>query len=99
MNKKELGKKAWNKTKKGLSYAVGLTTGVVATSVCMAFAPQEAGRIASVAFKVGTAGVSSAAGFCAQQITEQEINYYEKGAVAFVNNHRNQNKVKVEIVK
>lgn len=99
MDKKELGKKAWVKTKKGLSYGVGVGTGFVTTAICMAFAPQEAGRAVAIAFRAGTAGLSSVTGFCAQQLAEQEIESYEEKAIAFAKAHRNQNKVKIELVK
>lgn len=99
MDKKELGKKAWEKTKKGLTYGVGIGTGFVTTAICMAFAPQEAGRAVAIAFRAGTAGLSSVTGFCAQQLAEQELNSYEEKAVAFVRTHSNQNKVKIELVK
>lgn len=99
MDKKELGKKAWEKTKKGISYGVGLGTGLVTTSICLAFAPQEAGRAFSIAFRAGTAGLSAVTGAVAENLATQEINLYEDKAKTFIQTHRNQNKVKVEIVK
>ena len=99
MNMKKIGATTWGLTKKGLSYGVGVGTGIVTTSICMAFAPQEAGRAIAIAFKAGTAGLSSVTGAVAQNLAEQELNLYEDKTKEFVKKHRNPNKVTVEIVK
>lgn len=99
MNKKEFGAKVWNKTKDAAAIGVGLGTGIVTTTICMAFAPVEATRVVDLAFKAGTYGLSTLTGTVAADLTKQEIDEAEQKTKLFILRHRNQNKVKVEIVK
>lgn len=99
MDKKEIGKKVWNKTKEAASIGVGFGTGIVTTTICMAFAPQGATRAFDLAFKAGTYGLSGVMGTVAADLTKQEIDAAEEKTKLYILRHRNQNKVKVEVVK
>lgn len=99
MDKKEFGKKVWEKTKFAASCGVGVGTGIVTTTICMAFMPQGAGKAIEMAFRAGTYGLSAVTGTCAQQLAEQEIEANEERVKAYIRKHSNQNKVTVKIVK
>ena len=98
MDKKEIGKKILTTVEQGTCFAVGVGTGLVTTTICMAFMPQEAPRAAAMAFRVGTYGLSGVTGSCAATLAHDEIDEAKVKGRRLLNKYK-KNRVKMEVVE
>ena len=97
MDMKKIGRKAVNGAKDVVSLGVGVGTGLVVGTACMAIAPSEAPKAIAIGFKIGTYGFATTMGTVSMELAHQELDAAEEkfNKLAI---HRNK-KVKVEVIE